>query len=445
MAKDDNLFEDVIKESSDLLDIELDDLTSDVASDPNGEEADDGIIELTDLVEEGDAGLFNEDDLLKEDISITDEAIDFPDEVIETQTEKIEAFDDMRLDADISNTTDDLAVTLPDEEISDSELSVDNLLEDSDKTISDTEVTGDLFDKLLDDTVLEELSEQADAVPEEKEEFNLEPEDFSDLESIMEEESTSDEMVADTPILSGVQGNLFKDFDAVTSAPEETHGLDDEQITEPDIFGDEPEKTIVSSDDDTAEKSLWGTDAGDKISDAETEGVSILEDTYPDEEKIEYSGMDSEDTGFVNIDDIQLDSKSFDDLFSDEGITADEPLSEKIIPEEKNEELLSRAIDQPDTSNLTDEVDNKIEAANDNIEQEIGVTDDVKPLEDTTSVPVEAPVQPVISEERIEEIVTKVVGEVVERVAREVFAEVAERVITEAIEGLKKGLEAELE
>ena len=46
-----------------------------------------------------------------------------------------------------------------------------------------------------------------------------------------------------------------------------------------------------------------------------------------------------------------------------------------------------------------------------------------------------------ISEERLEEIITKVVQDVVEKVARETMASVAERVITEAIDALKQSLE----
>lgn len=46
-----------------------------------------------------------------------------------------------------------------------------------------------------------------------------------------------------------------------------------------------------------------------------------------------------------------------------------------------------------------------------------------------------------ISEERLEEIITKVVQEVVERVARETMASVAERVIGQAIEALRASLE----
>ncbi|MGE5842210.1 MAG: hypothetical protein ACM335_08025, partial [Deltaproteobacteria bacterium] len=46
-----------------------------------------------------------------------------------------------------------------------------------------------------------------------------------------------------------------------------------------------------------------------------------------------------------------------------------------------------------------------------------------------------------ISEERLEEIVTKVVREVVERVARDTMASVAEKVIGQAIEALKASLE----
>jgi hypothetical protein len=50
-----------------------------------------------------------------------------------------------------------------------------------------------------------------------------------------------------------------------------------------------------------------------------------------------------------------------------------------------------------------------------------------------------------ISEERLEEIITKVVQDVVERVARETMANVAERVIGQAIEALKMSLESSSE
>ena len=52
---------------------------------------------------------------------------------------------------------------------------------------------------------------------------------------------------------------------------------------------------------------------------------------------------------------------------------------------------------------------------------------------------------PGISEERLEEIITKVVQDVVERVARETMASVAERVIGQAIEALKVSLETSSE
>ena len=47
-----------------------------------------------------------------------------------------------------------------------------------------------------------------------------------------------------------------------------------------------------------------------------------------------------------------------------------------------------------------------------------------------------------LSEEDIEDIVSRVVKEVVERVTRETMIEVAEKVITEAIDALKQSLES---
>jgi hypothetical protein len=428
MDKDDNLFEDGIKESSDLLDIDFDDLPGDVTDESKGEEDDDGIIDLIDLVEKGDAELFSDDDIVKEDVHI-------PDEEIDSQTEEKDALDDILREAGMATTADDSGIN-PLEDLSADLLSVDTLPDDSDNAPSEEDITGDMFEKLLDDTVLDELTDDADELPEETEEFNLEPEDFSDLESVLEEEPLHDEKIAESPTATaGVQGNLFRDFDPVASTTEETHGLDNEFISDPDIFGDELEKTITSSDDVTNEKSLWGTDADSNTLNAEAEGISILEEASSDDEKIEYSGMDTEDADYINIDDIQLDSKSLESLFPDEGVTS-EPVSDDT-PRDESQDLRSSDlldIDQPEALMPEEPVVSQIQ-----------VTDEIKPVDAIPTVQIETIVQPVISEEKIEEIVTKVVGEVVERVAREVFKEVAEKVISEAIEGLKKSLEAELE
>jgi hypothetical protein len=434
MDKDANLFEDVIKENSDLLDIGLDDLSDDAGDEAKGEEADEGIIDLLDLVEKGDADLFSNDELMEEDI-ITYEPIETSDEESGILTEEKDELDDIMLETDISAPADDLGINL-DEDMPDQLLQDDNVPDDADNALPDQDISGDMFEKLLDDTVLDELSEDSVVTPLDIEEFNLEPEDFSDLETVLEEEPISDEKVAESPAPAGIQGNLFRDFDPVASAPEETHVLDDELIAEPDIFGDELEKAIASSDDVTNEKSLWDTDTDDKTMGAETEGVSILEETASDDEKIKNLGMDSSEESYVHLDDIQLDSKSIDSLFPDEGITEDvagASVSDDSLQVE-SQDLLPSDMDQPETS-LSEE----------SVVPEIQATDNLAPVDDTPSVPAETIVQSIISEERIEEIVTKVVGEVVERVAREVFKDVAEKVISEAIEGLKKSLEAELE
>ncbi len=114
MDKDDNLFEDEIKENIDLLDIGLDDLT-DNTGEATGEGDDEGVIELTDLLEKGGAELFEEDEILKDDIRFTDDLVGFSDDLIETETDKKGGFDDLLLEADISAPADDLGLNLTEE------------------------------------------------------------------------------------------------------------------------------------------------------------------------------------------------------------------------------------------------------------------------------------------------------------------------------------------
>ncbi|NLD38625.1 MAG: hypothetical protein GX654_17330 [Desulfatiglans sp.] len=429
MDKDDNLFEDEIKENIDLLDIGLDDLT-DNTGEATGEGDDEGVIELTDLLEKGGAELFEEDEILKDDIRFTDDLVGFSDDLIETETDKKGGFDDLLLEADISAPADDLGLNLT-EEGPDELLPDENLPDDSGTTPSDSDITGDLFEKLLEDTVLDELTEDTEELPEVRKEFILEPEDFSDLESALEEEPISDEKIVDNPAPVSVQGNLFRDFDTGAPATEKTEGTDYEQTAGPDIFGGDLEKTIASSDDDSDSKPLWGTD-----DDINTEAVSILEEISADDEKIEFSGVDEGDPGYVHLDDIQLDGKVLETIFPDEvateGVIVSSASADLTLAE--SQDLLLRDVDQPDTAPPLDSV-----------QSEIPVIDDSGPEDEIPAVPLKTTMQPAISEERIEEIVTKVVTEVVEKVAREVFKDVAEKVISEAIEGLKKSLEAESE
>jgi hypothetical protein len=164
--------------------------------------------------------------------------------------------------------------------------------------------------------------------------------------------------------------------------------------------------------------------------------VSILEEISADDEKIEFSGVDEGDPGYVHLDDIQLDGKVLETIFPDEvateGVIVSSASADLTLAE--SQDLLLRDVDQPDTAPPLDSV-----------QSEIPVIDDSGPEDEIPAVPLKTTMQPAISEERIEEIVTKVVTEVVEKVAREVFKDVAEKVISEAIEGLKKSLEAESE
>jgi hypothetical protein len=71
------------------------------------------------------------------------------------------------------------------------------------------------------------------------------------------------------------------------------------------------------------------------------------------------------------------------------------------------------------------------------VEELPGLTEEEEP----TEMPV-APELAGISEEKLEEVITRVVENVVERVARETMVNVAEKLITEAIEALKRSIES---
>jgi len=77
----------------------------------------------------------------------------------------------------------------------------------------------------------------------------------------------------------------------------------------------------------------------------------------------------------------------------------------------------------------------------DDLSEALETPDEGIAREDVMTEPSTAETFP-ISEERIEEIITRVVEDVVERVGRETMANVAEKLITEAIDALKESLES---
>ncbi len=499
MEKDEKLFEDQIDESNDLLNISLDDLSNDVITEPVNGEPDQDIIELMDLLEKGDAALFGDDtnDMSEKDDIPSHELSKIHDLDTDFLAKGKEELDDIFLDAGISGLGDE-PESVHSEDVSDDQLSDKDSLDDMDDDHLDSDNAGDELEKLLNETELDDLSDDTEALlSDDAEDYNMEIEELPNLDTILGEDIISDKKITHDSAPGNIHDSLLNDFDMKDDL-EENQKADDEP---PDILDVEIEKTIVSSEEDNSkEKSLWGIDTQVITDDAETLSVPLKEEMTLDEESLEYSGNDTEDTDDLPLDDIPLDGKSFDELFSETEFN-DETVSDEYQSESIGETFLTEEdqIKKADdsTGSIMDDTFKGIETRDnvfsdelkssrhdeaglasgsllDGITEEIFSTDIESPvisaddfkgsietqisgvsnIEETTlpddsqtdkDIPVAVSPQPLISEEKLQEIVTKVVGEVVERVAREVFAEVAEKVIAEAIGSLKKSLEVDSE
>ncbi len=416
MDKEDNLFEDQIEED-DLLNISLDDLSTDEIEEAVDEEPDEDIIELMDLLEKGDDSLLGIDDIdtVSEDKMSFDDTAETPD--IDTASLPDIEPDEILSDSGLSDLGEDLESEQSTEEFD--QLLTEDSMDIQDIGTGDAGTVGDVLEGLLGETEPESGSDDAETLSDEAEDLNLEMEDFSDLDAVLDEEGLLDDGISDVSADENNQDSLFEDIDLENDSEDEVIEVDDEILGSSD---NEFEKTIVSSEDNVSgEESLWGMDDQDQMRSNELESEDIDGEIALDENQLEA------------IDDILPDDESVDELFSDEGLQDEEDIEDESL-----------SVDIPD---MFSSEEDQIEITDEGTETEIYAEADVR----ETSVPddpglkmdISAAVspQPLISEEKIEEIVRSVVGEVVERIAREVFTEVAEKVITQAIDSLKESLE----
>jgi len=146
------------------------------------------------------------------------------------------------------------------------------------------------------------------------------------------------------------------------------------------------------------------------------------------------------------------------ELDLDEEISLDEGIEELAT---EGEQQTADFAEEEHLLDLEEEI--KIGEAFKKLEEELGEEPELGGTVELTEEPVpeaaplaqeavveEAPIReevpqevPVISEEKIEAVLTRTVREVLERVAREVIPEVAERIIREEIDVLKKSIESE--
>ena len=410
MDKEDNLFKDQIDED-DLLNISLDDLSTDEIEEAVDEEPDEDIIELMDLLEKGDdnlLGISDDIDTISEDEMSFEEAVETP--AIDTTS---------RSDIEPGEILSDSGVSTLDEDLKSEQSTgeLDQLLaEDSigvqDIETEDADTTDDELERMLDET--EPGSDSDDT-----EDLNLEMEDFSDLDDVLDEAGLLGGEISDVSAAENGQEELFEDIDLENDSEEELIEVDDEII---DSSDNELEKTIVSSEDNVSgEEPLWEMDNQSQMSSDEFESEDVEGDFAVDENQLEAT------------DDILPNVESVDELFSD-GDLQDE---EAVADESLSDDMPKMFSTEGDQMVVTDEVAKTQTSAETDVE-EISVPDDSGTK---TDIPAVVSPQQLISEEKIEEIVRSVVGEIVERIAREVFTEVAEKVITRAIDSLKESLE----
>lgn len=399
MDNEDNLFDDKIDDDEDLLDISLNDLTTDDFEEPAAEEPDEEVIELIDLVEKSD------DDI---DEDIIDYGDTKPLPVNQELIEKLKlAAVDNGDDVESEEIGDTASISRSDLELGDITLEtvVPDLTEDmekeeiSDPDISDADIDLDLSEKVADfDETADFLDDSLDKSRDEEDTVDLLADDSGSEDIITDEDNDLDESLEE----------LFKDDEEVTG---ETAGAVDDVI---DDRGEAADDLLVSGE--IEEKSI---DVSDKPVEADTGQLNeTVIGPLSDKEELSEGSQGKED-----IHDQPVDEKiqSFDVNQREEASSPEDGVKESIedpgLPVEDDADAV-----------LEEKSDDMIDASPDKRED----------------APYRA--EPaVLSEEKIEEAVTKVVGEVVEKVAREVFTEVAEKIITEAIDGLKKSLEADSE
>ena len=452
MKKNEELFEVQKKDDEELLDFEFDELSEEDLEAASGESvSDDEIIELDDIVETGEFAQGTESE---EITKVLDEEM-MGEEPVSSDAELNGASGELDVDdepaaldsaeMDISDTghmskpseSDEIASLLDADEAPEepeaTEVISDLASSDSDEPF-ETDTSEDLaaeieaeFEGL--DTSEEDILDSGDLGEDSEFEETLRlPDDAEAMEETSSAELESDLSLddLDEPLESDVSKDLSDALEA------EFEGLETSEI---DMF--EVEEPAQGSETDEISRLLAAEDAiEDRVDDGEGEASASGEREAPE-------GADSS-----QVVEMQLDAAL-------ESLEA----SEKPVPELELSESETESVpdaDAFDESIFESDDLEEAEISDDlNLEEPGAEAVPILPHEDL-SKGLEAPDEQVgmgemmaapaaavaISEEKIEEIITRVVEDVVERVGRETMANVAEKLITEAIDALKESLEA---
>ncbi len=392
--------------------------------------------------------LFSEDPL--GDLAIETEETGSTDDTLEKLLEGTELEELTADTVSKSDDIEDLSLQMEDIFEESNELDQADLLDDESAGES---VTDDVQDDLFGDLGLEDISDEKllesddeilDELDNELDEAIVSSDDESGEESLWESDlqgetaeaedqiDTSDvnfDEIDDIPLDSESLEDLLSES-VLEESVDSGSGTDDTQELDIDAisFGEPLDESLTESDeapldedniDDLFSESDLQADAGD--SEPDFGDIQELSDAV--EEQIDTADV----SPGVSLDDAGEKIETGEDLFSEETAVSDE--SPGDIAEEVSIAPVEGLRDETDTQ-ITPDVTESSSADDYQVEKDI---------------PAAVPQVPVISEEKVEQIVRDVVGEVVERIAREVFTEVAEKVITEAIDSLKKSLETDSE
>jgi hypothetical protein len=395
MEKDNQKVGEELIDEEDLLNFELDDLSLD-DMEKKASEFEDDIIELVDLVDKGPKGT-EEGEKKEETVLLEEDQADEDQEEFGFATDEITSIGDLLDEESLDHSASNLDLA---------GLSLSDLNEVSQPELEKKDAGGEISE--------DELEEMLEDAPTEM--LNLElqheepPLERAESDVAQEKEETA-EALANEPL------------ETKQSEAEEVPGEDTEdKVQEADVEG---MKLDFEEEEKADEREISEEELGEMLKAAEIEDVTIdLEDA-----PAEGIGMDlDEDKAPTEI--ISLDLEE-----------GKEPTEGLTLDLEKDIGISEQTLDGIDEAAATELFTSAEKELSQQEPSDIGTSESA--FEEPEALPVEsAPEQMVgISEQMIEDIVSRVVQNVVERVTRETMIEVAEKVITEAIDALKQSLE----
>jgi hypothetical protein len=371
---------DELIDEEDLLNFELDDLSLE-DMEKKASEFENDIIELVDLVEKGRED--DEGEEKQETVRAKEEPLDEDQEEFGFATDEITSIGDLLDEESLDNSASDLDL---------SGLSLSDLNPVSEPEPAEKKGEGEISEAELEEMLEEAPTEMLDLelqemeVPDEEVELDLEEEEAPQDElkaGTIEEPETDDKEILESDVEDRRKDTGFED---ITLDFDEAEALEEDQISEGDF--------------------------ADMLQEVDVDRVALDFEEEPAEPMELDLDQDKAPTEVFDIKtalEIEIEEKAEDDY-----------------DDESEEELLTPIGEKHPRKEPVD----------------------LSAPEEVFQEPEALPLQPAsekslgLSEEVIEDIVSRVVKDVVERVTRETMIEVAEKVITEAIDALKQSLES---